>query len=201
MSNDGNEYVDVVVDPLLKKLAGGTRCKYDSPTKTEDHSTEEEFQRIKNKRRQSDFIKQGNKLRRLIRYSLTRAVQLRLSAMEEDGGIKLLPQDQRIVWGNLVRDDSNTVDSVVRIIDEPRYHHHSAVLVEEKVKECGELQRTSDDIKIGSSSLEDQNKELLHSNEKLIKLDYFALEKQLQELSNRNQITTMPHWPQLNILL
>ena len=99
MSNDGNEYVDVVVDPLLKKLAGGTRCKYDSPTKTEDHSTEEEFQRIKNKRRQSDFIKQGNKLRRLIRYSLTRAVQLTLSATEEDRGIKLLPQDQRIVWG------------------------------------------------------------------------------------------------------
>jgi len=93
------------------------------------------------------------------------------------------------------------VDSVIRIIDEPWYHHHSAVLVEEKVKECGELQRTLDDIKIGSSSLEDQNKELLHSNEKLIKLDYFALEKQLQELSNRNQITTMPHWPQLNILL
>jgi hypothetical protein len=167
MSNDGNEYVDVVVDPLLKKLAGGTRCKYDSPTKTEDHSTEEEFQRIKNKRRQSDFIKQGNKLRRLIRYSLTRAVQLTLSATEEDRGIKLLPQDQRIVWGNLVRDDSNTVDSVVRIIDEPRYHHHSAVLVEEKVKECEELQRSLDDMKIWSSSLEDQNKELLKSNEKL----------------------------------
>lgn len=167
MNHDGDQYDDVAVDPLLNSLAGGDKCINQSPNKMNDHSTEEELQRIKNKRRQSDFINQGNKLRRLIRYSLTRAVQLTLSDTEKDRRVELLPQDRRIVWGNLVRDDSASSDSIVRMIDEARYHHHSTGLVEEKVKECEYLQRALDDVKIWSSSLEDQNKELLRNNEKL----------------------------------
>lgn len=167
MNQGGDQYDDVAVDPMLNNLAVGDKCINKSPNKMNDHSTEEELQRIKNKRRQSDFIKQGNKLRRLIRYSLSRALQLTLSDTEKDRDIELLPQDRRIVWGNLVRDDSTSTDSLVKVIDETRYHHYSTGLVEEKVKECECLQRTLDDLKIWSSSLEEQNKELLRNNEKL----------------------------------
>lgn len=179
MSKDrsSNQCEDEEVAPLLKKLPNAAKdmdenfpsCS--SSSKMDDHGIEEEFQRLKNKRRQNDFIEQGNKLRRLIRYTLTRAVQLSMATLpstEEDAnGNKRMPQDHRIIWGNLVRDDSNTTDSDVKMLEEPRYHLYAAALAEEKVKECANLQRGLDDAKVWSSSLEEQNKELVRKNEKL----------------------------------